>query len=100
MCQKEEGVIQVSPSSQQGTSGEANIWTETQEMSPETEPPKEKRAKRVGGDEEPEEGEITDSGDEEKGKDSEGNADGQASCDKSPIDGAEVIKEDAVDSSS
>lgn len=95
MHQKEEGVIQVSPSSQQGTSGEADIWTET----PETEPPKEKRAKREGGDEEPEEGEITDSSDEDQGKDSEGNTDGKASCDNSPTNGTEAVKEEAVDSS-
>lgn len=95
MHQKEEGVIQVSPSSQQGTLGEADIWTET----PETEPPKEKRAKREGGDEEPEEGELTDSSDEEKEKDSEGNTDGKASCDNSPANSTEALKEEAVDSS-
>lgn len=88
MYQKEEDVIQVPRSPQLAcTAGGANIWTGTQESSPETEPPKEKRAKTKGGDEEPEEGEITDSSDEEEGEEHEGNT----SCDKSPANDMEVI---------
>lgn len=88
--QKEEDVIQVSPSLQPArTAGGTNIWTGTQETSPE--PPKEKRAKRKGGDEEPEEGEIIDSSDEEKGDENKGNAEISTSCDKSPAKGMEVV---------
>ena len=97
---KREEVTQVSPS-QKGacTPGETNIWTGTPETSPETEPPQEKRAKREVGQEEPEEGEIVDSGDEEE---EEGNAGVVTSCVKSS-DGAkssanELIKDEPAHS--
>lgn len=97
--QKEEGVIQVSPSLQRAcTAGGTNIWTGTQENSPETEPPKEKRAKIEGGDAEPEEGEIIDSSDDEKEGGDEGNTEENASCDKSPANDMEVIKDEPADS--
>lgn len=92
----EEGVIQVSASLQPAPAG---IWTETQEASPETEPPKEKRAKRERGDEEeePEEGEITDSSDDEKGVERERNA-GEVSRDPSPANNdAEETREEPAD---
>lgn len=82
-------MIQVSASLQPAPTAEGTgIWTETQEASPETEPPKEKRAKRERDDmeEEPEEGEITDSSDDEKGEEREGNA-GEVSRDQSPANG-------------
>ncbi|KAM8745644.1 box C/D snoRNA protein 1 [Acanthopagrus schlegelii] len=97
---KREEVTQVSPS-QKGacTPGETNIWTGTPETSPETEPPQEKRAKREVGQEEPEEGEIVDSGDEEE---EEGNAGVDTLCVKSS-DGAkssanELIKDEPAHS--
>lgn len=90
--QKEEDVIQVSQSLQLTcSSGETNIWTGTQETCPESEPPNEKRAKREG-DKEPEEGEITDGSDEEKGKVIEGHAEEYTSCENRSVDGMEVIK--------
>lgn len=96
----EEGVIQISASPQPAPAAEGtDIWTETQEASPETEPPKEKRAKRErdNEEEEPEEGEITDSSDDEKGVEREGNA-GEASRDQSPANDTEEAKEEPADS--
>lgn len=96
----EEGVIQVSASLQPAPTAEGTgIWTETQGASPETEPPKEKRAKRERDDEEedPEEGEITDSSDDEKGVECEGNA-GEVSRDHSPTNETEETREEPADS--
>ncbi|XP_049444709.1 box C/D snoRNA protein 1 [Epinephelus fuscoguttatus] len=84
--QEKQDVIQVSPSLQGArTPRETNIWTGTPETSPETEPPQMKRAKREGGKEEVEEGEIIDSSDEEE--EQEGNAEDSTPCSKS-CDGA------------
>ncbi|XP_010729260.1 box C/D snoRNA protein 1 [Larimichthys crocea] len=76
--QKMKVVTQVSSSLQEACTHEAtDIWTGTSETSPETEPPKEKKAKRETGEEEPEEGEIVDSSDEGEEKES---ADENTSC--------------------
>ncbi|KAL7396933.1 hypothetical protein ABVT39_013918 [Epinephelus coioides] len=84
--QEKQDVIQVSPSLQGAcTPRGTNIWTGTPETSPETEPPQMKRAKREGGKEEVEEGEIIDSSDEEE--EQEGNAEDSTPCSKS-CDGA------------
>lgn len=96
----EEGVIQVSASLQPAPTAEGTgVWTETQEASPETEPPKEKRAKRerVDEEEEPEEGEITDSSDDEKGVEREGDA-AEVSRDQSPANDTEEAREKPADS--
>lgn len=70
------------------------MWTET---SAETEPPKEKRAKRQRDDvEELEDGELTDSSDGE-GEEPEGDGEGVA-CHQSPAGDAEDDKEALEDS--
>lgn len=61
-----EDLTQVTPSLQGScTTGGTNIWTETPETSPETEPPQEKRAKR-DSENELEEGEIAGSSEEDE----------------------------------
>lgn len=91
--QKTEDQIQVLQSEDVTcATGGANICSGNQKTSPEAEPPEEKRARR-GGDEEAEEGEITDSGDEED----EGTAEGDAARGASPANRAEGIEEEAAD---
>ncbi|KAG7242318.1 hypothetical protein INR49_023994, partial [Caranx melampygus] len=69
-----EDLTQVTPSLQGSrTTGGTNIWTETPETGPETEPPQEKRAKRESAEKELEEGELVDSSEEDK-EDEEGKA--------------------------
>ncbi|XP_054458823.1 box C/D snoRNA protein 1 [Anoplopoma fimbria] len=104
MDQQKEGVIQVSPSLRGARNpGGTNIWAGTSKTSPETEGPQVKRAKReeVKGD--LEEGEITESSDEEEeeeGKNAEENTPCGKSCDgdKSPANDMEVIKDKLKDS--
>ncbi|XP_071342517.1 box C/D snoRNA protein 1 [Trachinotus anak] len=98
--QEKKDVTQVAPPLQGScTTGGTNIWTETPETSPETEPPQEKRAKRESGEEELEEGEIVDSGDEDK-EDEEGNAEENTPCEngcseaKSPANDMQLIKDE------
>ena len=105
--QQKEDVTQVSPSLQGSrTTGGTTIWTGTQETSPETEPPQEKRAKRELGEVEQEEGEIVDSSEEDEEEEEEGNAEENSPCDnscgnaKSPANDMQVIKDvlgDGVD---
>lgn len=101
--QKKEDVAQASPSVQEScTPGGAYIWTATPETSPENEPPQEKRAKREAGEEEPEDGEIVDSSDEEE--EDKGNTEENTSCvkscdgAKSPANDMGVIKDEPADS--
>ncbi|XP_008297806.1 box C/D snoRNA protein 1 [Stegastes partitus] len=93
MDQEKAVATQVSPSPQGScTPAGSNFWT--QEATPETEPPQEKRAKReAGGEEEQEEGEIMDSSDEED-RNANVNTSCPESCDGagSPANDKEVIK--------
>lgn len=84
----EEGVIGATA---QGT----GIRTEAREPSPETEPPKEKRAKReMDKEEELEDGELTDSSDDGEREEPERDGEG-VTCDQSP---AGDVKEEPEDS--
>lgn len=85
-----------SPSSAPTAQG-TRIWTEAREASAETDPPKEKRAKRERDDqEELEDGEVTDSSDGE-GAEPEGDGQGVARH-QSPAGEAEDVKEQPEDS--
>ncbi|KAI3368551.1 hypothetical protein L3Q82_025556 [Scortum barcoo] len=103
--QEMEDVTQVLPSLQRACiTGGTSVWTGTPEISAETEPPQEKRAKREAAEEEPEEGEIMDSSDEEKEEEEEEQEEGNTevnspcgkSCDgvKGPATDTEVIKDE------
>lgn len=63
--EEEEGTSVPQPIQESYTPEGVNIHTRAQDMTPEMEPPLQKKAKRGGGDEEQEEGEIVDSSDEE-----------------------------------
>ncbi|XP_029906098.1 box C/D snoRNA protein 1 [Myripristis murdjan] len=69
------------------TPEEISSWTGMQETSAETEPPKEKRAKRETGEEDLEEGEIIDSSEEEEKEEEEGNIEEDTLENKSCIGG-------------
>ncbi|CAJ1061084.1 box C/D snoRNA protein 1 [Xyrichtys novacula] len=76
--QEKEGVIQASSSLPEvKTPKDTTTERGTPETSPESEPPKQKRAKRESGDEDLEEGEIMDSSDEEE-RESRSDADSSA----------------------
>ncbi|XP_053178773.1 box C/D snoRNA protein 1 isoform X2 [Scomber japonicus] len=81
--------------------GGTDIWTGTSETSPETEPPQEKKAKKEAGKEELEEGELTDSSDEEevKGNTVQNNSRNKG-CDgaKSPADDMDFTEDELADS--
>lgn len=78
--QREE-LTQVTPSLQGSrATGGTNIWTETPETGPETEPPQEKRARRESAEKELEEGELVDSSEEDK-EDEEAKAEENTPCD-------------------
>ncbi|XP_014822720.1 PREDICTED: box C/D snoRNA protein 1 [Poecilia mexicana] len=64
--EEEEGSQDLQPIQGSCVSQQANIHTRTQDITPETEPPLQKKAKRGTGEEEQEEGEIVDSSDEEE----------------------------------
>ncbi|CAK6971376.1 box C/D snoRNA protein 1 isoform X2 [Scomber scombrus] len=70
--------------------GGTDIWTGTSETSPETKPPQEKKAKKEAGKEELEEGELTDSSDEDE---EEGNTVQNNPCNKG-CDGAKSSADD------
>lgn len=63
---EDEGAQDLQPIQGSCATQEANIHTRTQDLTPETEPPLQKKAKRGTGEEEQEEGEIVDSSDEEE----------------------------------
>lgn len=92
---------QVSPSGS-CIPGGTDIWTGTSETSPETEPPQEKKAKKEAGKEELEEGELTDSSDEEEVV--EGNTVQNNPCNKgcdgakSPADDMDFTEDELADS--
>ncbi|XP_062280407.1 box C/D snoRNA protein 1 isoform X1 [Scomber scombrus] len=82
-------LTQVSPSGSRIPGG-TDIWTGTSETSPETKPPQEKKAKKEAGKEELEEGELTDSSDEDE---EEGNTVQNNPCNKG-CDGAKSSADD------
>ncbi|XP_026179242.1 box C/D snoRNA protein 1 [Mastacembelus armatus] len=99
---QEEDVTPVSPLLQRSHTPGGNIWMRPAEISPETEPPQEKRAKREAGEEELEEGEIVDSNEEEE-MEEEGNAEGNTPCKKcndtrSPANDMEALTGELKDS--
>ncbi|XP_053286555.1 box C/D snoRNA protein 1 [Pleuronectes platessa] len=96
---KKEDVTRVSPSplgsrTTQGAHGREGDWG----TSPENEPPREKRARRESGEQEVEEGEITDSSDEEEEEEEEeDNAAETHLPDKSSTGDTQVITDERVD---